>query len=58
MSKEELPVERLVADIPVELKRKIAAAAALRGMHLKDLVIQIFEEWLAEQDWDQQMKAA
>ena len=53
MSKEEPPVERLVADIPVELKRKIAAAAALRGIHLKDLVIQIFEEWLAEQDWEQ-----
>ena len=57
MSKEEPPVERLVADIPVELKRKIAAAAALRGIHLKDLVIQIFEEWLAEQDWEQ-LKAA
>ena len=38
MSKEEPQVERLVADIPVELKRKMAAAAALRGMHLKDLI--------------------
>ncbi len=46
-------VERLVAEIPVKLKRKIAAAAALRGMHLKDLVIQIFEEWLAKQDREQ-----
>ena len=56
MSKEEVQVERLVADIPVELKRKIAAAAALRGKHIKDLVAEILEEWLVEQDREQRLK--
>jgi hypothetical protein len=47
--KQEQLTERLTADIPVELKRKIAAAAALRGQYLKDLIAEILEEWLAEQ---------
>jgi uncharacterized protein (DUF1778 family) len=47
--KQEQLTERLTADIPVELKRKIAAAAALRGQHLKDLVAEILEKWLQEQ---------
>ena len=53
MNTKEEPVERLVADIPVQLKRRMAAAAALRGLPLKDLVIQIFEEWLAKQEREQ-----
>lgn len=47
MTEEKL--ERLVADIPVKLKRRIAAMAALRGKPLRELVIEIFEEWLAQQ---------
>ena len=50
MTKTEEPVERLVADIPVQLKRRMAAAAALRGQSLKDLLIEICEAWLAEQE--------
>jgi predicted HicB family RNase H-like nuclease len=49
MPEEKEQIERLVANIPIKLKRRMAAIAALRGKSLKDLIIEVFEEWLAQQ---------
>jgi hypothetical protein len=49
MAEEKEQIERLVANIPIKLKRRMAAAAALRGQPIRELVIEVFEEWLARQ---------
>ena len=36
-------------DIPDELYRRLKAAAALRGRRIRDVTIELYERWLAEQ---------
>jgi hypothetical protein len=42
MSKKE-PVERLIANIPRDLKRKTAAKAAMQGVTLTEILIEFLE---------------
>lgn len=41
-------LERIVAEIPMELKRKAAAKAALEGRSLKDALIELLEKYVQE----------
>lgn len=47
MSKE-ISMERIVAEIPTNLKRRAASKAAMHGRPLKEVIEQLLEQWLNE----------
>lgn len=47
MSKE-ISMERIVAEIPGDLKRRAAAKAAMHGQPLKEVIEQLLVKWLDE----------
>ncbi len=51
MNKEQ-PLERIVAEVPRDLKRKAAAKAALEGRSLKDVIVELLTEWLKREPTD------
>lgn len=47
MSKETF-MERIVAEVPGDLKRRAASKAAMHGRPLKEVIEQLLEKWLNE----------
>lgn len=45
MNEEKL--ERIVAEIPADLKRRAQAKAVIEGRSLKDVIVELLEEWLS-----------
>ena len=50
---QEKDVDRLTALIPTHLKRRVQSKLALQGKTLTSLVIELLEQWLADQDREQ-----
>ena len=40
-------LERIVAEVPVDIKRRAQAKAALEGRPLKEVLVELLREWLA-----------
>lgn len=49
MEKKDIPMERIVAEVPADLKRQVMATLALQGRPLKELIENLLAEWLAKQ---------
>ncbi len=45
-------LERIVAEVPVELKRRVTIQATLQGKSIKDVLIEALEKWLTEESDD------
>ena len=50
MIQEQPKLERIVAEIPQDIKRRAKAKAMLEGRSFKDVIVELLEKWLAEEE--------